>query len=157
MNTENKNVQGNDSNPNVERKTENEIFPSPENKNFDPEKKEEETGKNDNEVDVNDPEKISGNEQEIVKVEEKKEIDNNQQKIEVKDDAKKVSSIPVVRNDSQQKIIFLSGNKSWTIHKEAQIPLTSIPLWVKQHPEFQGYRRDKMLVYINIEAKKQQL
>jgi hypothetical protein len=65
-------------------------------------------------------------------------------------------SIAVVRNDGQNRITILSGNMRWVIEKNAQIPMTSIPTWVKQHPEFQAFRRDKILIYTNMIAQKKQ-
>lgn len=81
----------------------------------------------------------------------KNDLKNNQQ------DQQTINSIAVVRNDGQNKITILSSNKSWVIQKYAQILLTSVPSWVKQNPEFQAYRRDKILIYTNIVATKKQI
>ena len=62
------------------------------------------------------------------------------------------NSISVLRNDSMQKITFSGKGAVWTIQKGAQIPLSTVPNWVKQHPDFQSYRRDKMLTYASITA-----
>ncbi len=67
------------------------------------------------------------------------------------------NTIAVVQNDSMQKIIFSAKGIVWTIEKGARIPVERIPVWVKQHPDFQSYRRDKMLNYSSITAQPRNL